>query len=385
MKVYNSEYGSTILSWCNNPEQSALAQAFNLAKHPFIDDPVCLMPDTHCGYGMPIGGVISVDGAVIPNAVGVDIGCGMLAVKTSLTEIDTEKLKSVMSIIRGAVPVGFSHHQKPHEDKMPDTVFEETPIVKREYDSATHQVGTLGGGNHFIELQSGSDGHIWFMLHSGSRNIGLKVAKHYNNLAVELNERWASEVDAKDELAFLPIDTPEADKYIAEMKYCLAFALSNRTFMSEMIEKAMHDVTGCSFDPAINIHHNYAAIENHRGKNRWVHRKGATSARLGEIGIIPGSQGTSSYIVEGLGNDKSYRSCSHGAGRKMGRKEAVRTLSMEDEVRAMNERGILHSVRTSDDLDEAPGSYKDIDVVMAEQTDLVKILVKLSPLGCIKG
>jgi tRNA-splicing ligase RtcB len=385
VKVYNSEYGSTILSWCNNPEQSALAQAFNLAKHPFIDDPVCLMPDTHCGYGMPIGGVISVDGAVIPNAVGVDIGCGMLAVKTSLTEIDTEKLKSVMSIIRGAVPVGFSHHQKPHEDKMPDTVFEETPIVKREYDSATHQVGTLGGGNHFIELQSGSDGHIWFMLHSGSRNIGLKVAKHYNNLAVELNERWASEVDAKDELAFLPIDTPEADKYIAEMKYCLAFALSNRTFMSEMIEKAMHDVTGCSFDPAINIHHNYAAIENHRGKNRWVHRKGATSARLGEIGIIPGSQGTSSYIVEGLGNDKSYRSCSHGAGRKMGRKEAVRTLSMEDEVRAMNERGILHSVRTSDDLDEAPGSYKDIDVVMAEQTDLVKILVKLSPLGCIKG
>jgi len=243
----------------------------------------------------------------------------------------------------------------------------------------------LGGGNHFIEIQKGSDGHIWIMIHSGSRNLGFKVANHYNKLAVELNEKWHSSVPKSWELAFLPVDSEEGQAYIKEMQYCVDFALANRELMMGRVKLEFVDQYGpqVDFEPMINIAHNYASLENHLGQNVWVHRKGATKATEGLVGIIPGSQGTKSYIVEGLGNPESFMSCSHGAGRKMGRRQAKENLDLKKEQEKL--KGIIHSVRSANDLDEAPGSYKNIETVMENQKDLVKILVTLKPLAVIKS
>jgi tRNA-splicing ligase RtcB len=381
MKYINSEK-VIIKSWCNNPAEGAIKQAKNLANLPFIFKQVCLMPDTHEGYGMPIGGVIATDNVIIPNAVGVDIGCGMLAVQTSLEDIDTETLKSIVSDIREAVPVGFDHHKEKQDISfMPDKI--DCPVNKLEWESAQYQVGTLGSGNHFIEIQKGDDGYIWYMVHSGSRNVGLKVATHYNNVARELNDKWRSPVGKSVDLAFLPMDEEQAKLYITEMNWCLDFALRNRQLMSKNIAKAFKNHTSATFEPSINIAHNYARLENHFGKDVMVHRKGATSARDGEIGIIPGSQGTTSYIVRGKGNPESFQSCSHGAGRQLGRRQAKKKLVLDDEIAKLD--GVIHSIYSVKDLDEAPGAYKDIDVVMEEQKDLVDILIKLTPLAVIKG
>lgn len=375
--------------WLNDVDENALAQARNLANLPFIFKHVALMPDCHSGYGMPIGGVIATKGAIIPNAVGVDIGCGMCAVKTSLNEINTDVLKKVMSGIRELVPLGFDHHQDAQEESLMPLLGKvpENGVVHRQYTAARKQIGTLGGGNHFIEIQKGSDNHVWIMIHSGSRNIGLKVAEHYNKLAIRLNEQWHSSVDKKQDLAFLPIETQEAKDYFSEMQYCVDFALANRMLMMERIKSAFYSVIGKDFSALefINIAHNYARWESHFGTNVIVHRKGATSAREGEIGIIPGSQGTKSYIVRGKGNAGSFQSCSHGAGRLMGRKQAQRELVLDEEIEKLNRKGIVHAIRNTSDLDEAPGAYKNIDVVMENQADLVEVLVELSPLGVIKG
>jgi tRNA-splicing ligase RtcB len=375
--------------WLNDVDENALAQARNLANLPFIFKHVALMPDCHSGYGMPIGGVIATKGVIVPNAVGVDIGCGMCAVKTSLNEINTDVLKKVMSGIRELVPLGFDHHQDAQEESlMPlSGKVPERGVVHRQYTAARKQIGTLGGGNHFIEIQKGSDNHVWIMIHSGSRNIRLKVAEHYNKLAIRLNAQWHSSVDKKQDLAFLPIETQEAKDYFSEMQYCVDFALANRMLMMERIKSAFYSVIGRDFSALefINIAHNYARWESHFGTNVIVHRKGATSAREGEIGIIPGSQGTKSYIVMGKGNAESFQSCSHGAGRLMGRKQAQRELVLDEEIEKLNRKGIVHAIRNTSDLDEAPGAYKNIDVVMENQADLVEVLVELSPLGVIKG
>lgn len=394
MKYHNRE-GLIIKSWCENPEDGAIEQAYNLARLPFAFRWICLMPDTHQGYGMPIGGVMACDGVVVPNAVGVDIGCGMCAIKTSLAGIDIDKLKKILEEIRKRIPVGFNKHNKiqpefyDFEDNLSDGPILE--ICIREWENAGKSLGTLGGGNHFIEIQRGDNGYIWIMIHSGSRNLGKQVADFYNKKAIETNEKYFSRVPKEWQLAFLPIDSEDGQAYLKEMQYCVDFAFANRLLMINVIEDIFREVfcridgDGIGFDAPINIAHNYARLENHFGKNVWVHRKGATSARLGEIGIIPGSQGTSSYIVEGLGNLESFMSCSHGAGRKMGRKEAERTLNLEDEQKLLDDKGILHSVRGVHDLDEASGAYKPIEVVMNEQKDLVKIVTKLSPLAVIKG
>ena len=373
--------------WTDFVEDSAKEQIRNLANLPFAFRHIAIMPDVHRGYGMPIGGVLATNGAVIPNAVGVDIGCGMCAIKTSLENIDTDTLKEIMGKIRKVVPVGFAHHnEKQDEGLMPVMLFDNMTVVKREYNSALKQVGTLGGGNHFIEIQKGSDGFIWIMIHSGSRNLGYKVAEYYNNVAIKLNELWHSSVDKKQELAFLPIETEEAHEYLDEMKYCVDFALANRQLMMQNIQCCFDDTIQTFFsEPMINIAHNYARFENHFGKNVIIHRKGATSAKENEIGIIPGSQGTSSYIVSGLGNQESFTSCSHGAGRAMGRKQAQRELNLENEIEKLNSQNIIHSIRNVKDLDEASGAYKDISKVMDNQKDLVKIIVELRPLGVIKG
>ena len=384
-----------IKSWCDNPEDGCIEQAKNLANLPFLYKHVALMSDCHQGYGMPIGGVIAAIGVIIPFAVGVDIGCGMCAVKTNLTvsEFSVEKIKAVMGEIRKAVPVGFNRHEDPcKEEEMPiGWAGTNIPIVSSQYASARKQLGTLGGGNHFIEIQKGSNSpfglvdSIWIMIHSGSRNLGKQVADHYNKIAKELNARWYTKVDPKADLAFLPFETPEAKAYFAEMNYCLAFSRANRAKMLDAIKGCFNSIIPTEFAETLDIQHNYAAWENHFDKNVIIHRKGATMARAGQMGIIPGSQGTSSYIVEGLGNPDSFMSCSHGAGRKMGRKQAERTLILEDEVKLMNDKGIIHAIRGRGDLDEAAGAYKDIQVVMAEQADLVKIVTRLEPMGVIKG
>jgi tRNA-splicing ligase RtcB (3'-phosphate/5'-hydroxy nucleic acid ligase) len=387
IKVITSEK-KPIKLWLTEIEDTALAQAKNLANLPFTFKHISLMPDAHEGYGMPIGGVLATEKVIVPNAVGVDIGCGMLAVKTNLSEIDTKTLKQILSGIRKRVPLGFNHHKKKQDmSLMPSTEnIPEHGIVFRQFESAMKQIGTLGGGNHFIEIQKGSDGLIWIMIHSGSRNIGLKVAEHYNKIAKKLNECWFSQVPPKADLAFLPIETKEADDYMSEMRYCVDFALANRKLMLQNTQEVMLEILPLiTFGETINIAHNYACWENHFGKNVIVHRKGATSAKSGETGIIPGSQGTKSYIVEGLGNPESFMSCSHGAGRTMGRNQARRQLNLKEQIELLDKKGIIHSIRHQKDLDEAPAAYKNISEVMENQNDLVNILVELSPLAVIKG
>ena len=345
------------------------------------------MPDTHEGYGMPIGGVAALNEAICPNMVGVDIGCGMLAVKTNLKDISKDQVKKVMGKIRDRIPVGFNHHKEPQiNDIFNNDLWNKTTVCKEQFQSAQYQLGTLGGGNHFIEIQKDEDDCVWFMIHSGSRNLGKRVADYYNKKAVELCTNWKQFDIVKQELAVLPIDTPEAKCYISEMNLCLEFAYANRMLMADSIIKSFIEIFPLfETKGLINIHHNYATIEHHYNKDVWVHRKGATLARKGTMGIIPGSQGTCSYIVEGLGNESSLCSCSHGAGRKMSRMKAKQVLTVEEEAKRLNDLGIVHSIRNIDDLDEAPSAYKDIDVVMEEQKDLVKILDKLSPLGVVKG
>lgn len=378
-----------IKSWCMNPEGGAIEQAGNLTRLPFVHKHVALMPDTHQGFGMPIGGVLATKGVIIPNAVGVDIGCGMCAMESNITQFDRPLLEAVIKEIRYEVPVGFGKHITPKAiEKLPVS---DNPNAYYEQflEPSLFQIGTLGGGNHFIELQKNPLGNLCVMIHSGSRNIGKQVADHFNKLAIELNERWHSKVPTDWELAFLPIDSQEGQDYIENMNYCVEFALANRIEMMNACKQAIFKVfkpnQQVEFSNFVNIPHNYARLENHYGENVWVHRKGATSARLGEVGIIPGSQGTKSYIVQGKGNKESFESCSHGAGRTMGRKQAQRTLDLAKEQAALDAKGVIHAVRGKDDLDEAPSSYKDIDVVMEEQKDLVKILVELQPLGVIKG
>jgi tRNA-splicing ligase RtcB len=379
-----------IKMWLDNAEEGSLAQARNLANLPFAFRHVCLMPDTHQGYGMPIGGVLAADNVIVPNAVGVDIGCGMCAAKTNVqaASLERKQITSIMAGIREQVPLGFDHHKERQDETLMPQGFavDSMHIVKQQYFAAMKQVGTLGGGNHFIELQCCNDGWLWIMIHSGSRNIGLKVAEYYNKKAKKLNELYYSSISPKADLAFLPFETDEAHQYYEEMKYCIAFAFANRSLMMRRIQEVASAVLPTvAYEPTINIAHNYAAWEKHFDQKVIVHRKGATSAKLGEVGIIPGSQGTKSYIVEGLGNPDSFTSCSHGAGRLMSRTAAIKNLNLDEEKRKLDEQGILHSIRGKSDLEEAASAYKDIAQVMAFQADLVKIKVELSPLAVIKG
>ena len=372
--------------WLEEIEEGALLQAKNLANLPFAFKHIAIMPDSHVGYGMPIGSILATNNVVVPNAVGVDIGCGMCAQKTALTDIELQDLKKILGIIRKTIPVGFNHHDEMQDESLMPDGHEKLFIVNNQYKSARKQIGTLGGGNHFIEIQKGSDGHIWIMIHSGSRNLGYKVAKHYNKLAQNLNERWFSVVDKSKELAFLPIETEEAKNYFDEMTYCIDFALANRKLMMKRVLEAIAEVCG-EFEtaPLINKSHNFAAWENHFGKNVIVHRKGATRAFEGELGMIPGSQGTKSYIVRGKGNPASFKSCSHGAGRKLGRKQAIRELDLKEEIARLEKQNILHSIRHKSDLEEATSAYKNIDEVMDNQKDLIDIVVELQPLAVLKG
>jgi tRNA-splicing ligase RtcB len=379
-----------IKMWLNDIEPEALQQAKNLANLPFAFKHIAIMPDSHSGYGMPIGGVLATKGVIVPNAVGVDIGCGMLAIKTGIKDIEKGELESIVAKIKDEIPVGYKHRSKVDLDLMPNSPLEHSAfplIVEQEFESARTQLGTLGGGNHFIELQRDLQGELWIMMHSGSRNLGKKVADYYNTIAKKLNATWCSSIPQNFDLAFLPVDSDEGHSYINEMNYCISFAKRNRAYMGDIISNIVSDTLGINEDGFMryDISHNYARMENHFGQNVMVHRKGAISAKSGERGIIPGSQGTKSYITLGLGNEDSFTSCSHGAGRALGRKKAIATLDLREQINLMDSRGVIHSIKDAKDLDEAPGAYKNIDEVMKNQNDLVEIITELSPIAVIKG
>ena len=377
--------------WANSVDAKAMQQIENLTTLPFLFHHLAIMPDVHAGMGMPIGGVLACKDVVIPNAVGVDIGCGMCAVKSNykVTDISQDVLrKKIMNGIRQRIPLGMAHHTQPQpETCLPNGhEVERMEVVKRRQSAIVYEVGTLGGGNHFIELQKDEEGNLWVMLHSGSRNLGKLVCEHYNKLAQQLNARWHTVVDEKLRLPFLPVGSVEFKNYWAEMQYCTDFALCNRSLMMQRIQEVITDaLPGIAFEPMINIAHNYAAWESHYGQNVIVHRKGATLAREGMVGIIPGSQGTASYIVEGLGNAASFNSCSHGAGRVLSRTAAIASLDLQAEVAQLEAKGIVHAIRSQDDMQEATGAYKDIEEVIANQTDLIKVKTKLLPIAVIKG
>lgn len=383
--------GTPVKMWANMCDATAWQQISNLCSLPFVFRHLALMPDLHGGKGMPIGTVLATKDVVIPNAVGVDIGCGMCAVKTyiKVETIEQEVLrKQIMRGIRKQIPLGMEHHKEAQEEKyMPaNHDVDSMTIVKRQYVSATKQVGTLGGGNHFIELQSDDEGWLWIMIHSGSRNLGKQVCDYYSRVAMILNERYFSSVKPELNLPFLPLKTKEFNEYWSEMQYCIDFGLCNRKLIMQRIEEVISDaIPNVEFEPMINIAHNYAAWETHFDEACIVHRKGATSAKMGEIGIIPGSQGTSSYIVEGLGNPLSFMSCSHGAGRVMSRTEAGKSLNLAEEIQKLDEKGIVHAIRCQEDLEEASSAYKNIEEVIGQETDLVKIRTHLFPIAVIKG
>lgn len=370
--------------WLDNLEEGALQQAKNLANLDIAYKHIAIMPDSHQGYGMPIGGILASKEAIIPNAVGVDIGCGMCSLRTNLEGIDLDDLKKIMGRIRETIPVGFKHHNEKQDEKWMPPLEENLPIVSKEFERGKYQVGTLGGGNHFVEIQRGSDGYIWIMVHSGSRNIGYTVANYYHKKAVEETKKRGNNIP-KD-LSYFLKGTDEYDSYFNEMNYCINFALQNRKLMMERVKDAFEEIIPTvEFSNFINKPHNFAAWETHYGEKLMVHRKGATRAEKGEWGMIPGSQGTSSYLVKGKGNPLSFNSCSHGAGRVMSRAEARRSLDLKKEVSHLKNMGVLHALRHKKDLDEAPSSYKDIKEVMALQKDLVDIKIELTPLAVIKG
>ncbi|HLR34666.1 MAG TPA: RtcB family protein [Tissierellales bacterium] len=380
MKVFNIG-NIPIKSWATEVEEAALKQAENLSNLPFAYKHIALMADVHVGFGMPIGGVLASDGMIIPNAVGVDIGCGIMAVKTDIKEISKKQIKKIVYKAHENIPLGFKHHKKEVEWEG----FQKAPkyeVVQKELKAATKQLGTLGSGNHFMSMEKGSDGHIWLMIHSGSRNFGYKIANYYNKVANKINKKTKL-IPKKYDLAGLSIDSKEGREYYDAMNYSLKFAEANREKLFEQFyEIFAKETKSKDILKTVSIHHNYASIEEHFGKEVIVHRKGAIRAEKGELGIIPGSMGTPSYIVEGLGNKESFKTCSHGAGRVMSRRKANKVITEEIANKAME--GIIFK-GWKKDYSEAPMAYKDIEEVLENQSDLVKPLVKLRPLGVIKG
>jgi len=391
MTVINTEK-VPIFMYCENAEEGAIQQAKDVANHPAVFRHVAIMPDTHQGYGMPIGGVCALENAISPNMVGVDIACGMLAFKTDLNVNDftpeelQEFLITTMRYVRKNIPMGFKHQPSGETcKKQAEELLSKFKNLSNNIneDTVAGQLGTLGGGNHFVEIQKDEGGNIWCMIHSGSRNIGKKTCDKYNKIALALNEKYHSPIPNKH-LAFLPADSEEGQAYINHMNFCMDFSYENRRIMMDRVVGGIQLTLGKHIwveDP-INIHHNYASLEHHFGRDVWVHRKGATLAREKTVGIIPGSMGTSSYIVQGKGNEQSFCSCSHGAGRTMSRTKAKETLSLDKFGEIMKDV-VFHCDK--EHLDESPMAYKNIDEVMEQQKELITIKTKLTPLAVEKG
>lgn len=403
-QVITEEGARPIKIWTDDIEAAALTQLKNLSRLPFIaKNGVAAMPDVHAGKGSTVGTVIATAKAIIPAAVGVDIGCGMNAVRLSLKASDLpENLKVIRSQIERDIPLGAGgRHQK--DDRIQSNVSRLPPIsgvAHRAIDigvfggdvngwdkarlKAGVQLGTLGSGNHFIELCIDENQDVWIMLHSGSRGIGNMIGSYFIEEAQKLMDRWFIDLPDRD-LAYLPEGTKEFEEYVEALAWAQEYAFRNREVMMEKVILALRRHIPVDFtitQEAINCHHNYATRENHHGQNLWVTRKGAIRARTGDLGIIPGSMGQRSYIVRGKGNTESYCSCSHGAGRKMSRAQAKRTFTVDD-LKAQTAG--VECLKTEAVLDEIPGAYKDIDVVMSNQQDLVEVVHVLKQVLCVKG
>ncbi len=407
--LYNENTEFPVKIWLENMEQleeNCLEQAYHLSQLPFIHKWVCLMPDTHAGKGMPIGGVIAAKDVIIPNAVGVDIGCGMDYIPTNIRLEDIQKIQTgngsiiqaVIGNIMRTIPLNTERYKKPQESKVLDRAkqefgyYENNPELVPLIEDGYFQVGSLGGGNHFIELQEDQDGMLCIMIHSGSRHLGKAICDYFHETAGELNREWYSQVKEEYRLAFLPVHSEEGQQYIRWMNLAMDYAFENRARMlektcaivKEVIEK--HTELKVEFGEEINCHHNYAALEHHYEADVWVHRKGATRVREGELAVIPGAMGSYSYVVEGKGNPQSFCSSSHGAGRSYSRSGAMKTFSVEKVMVDLKEQGIILGKRKKTDVpEECRFAYKDIDEVMMQQADLVTPVRKLKTVGVVKG
>lgn len=393
-----------IKSWTRSVpfDENAKAQLSNMAQMPFIHKWIAVMPDVHVGKGATIGSVIPTIGAVIPAAVGVDLGCGMMAVKTSLTATQLpDSLAALRSLIEKRVPHGRAKQLRSTRDpgswaNVPDDVAnawqllhegfnqlcEKHPFLKNT--NNINHLGTLGTGNHFIEICLDEADAVWVMLHSGSRGVGNRIGTHFIEQAKKDMERWFIQLPDKD-LAYLPEGSDHFHHYVSAVAWAQDFARINREVMMARTLQAMREVIDIPFEShveAVNCHHNYISREHHYGKDVWVTRKGAVSARKGEMGIIPGSMGARSFIVRGLGNEDSFCSCSHGAGRVMSRTEAKRRVSMDEHLSAT---AGVECRKDEDVIDETPSAYKPIEKVMDAQSDLVEIVHTLKQVLCVKG
>lgn len=402
-EVYTQSNALPVKAWTKGVpfEDEARKQVMNVASLPFIHKWVAIMPDVHCGKGATIGSVIPTDKAIIPAAVGVDIGCGMMAVKTSLNANDLpDNLGHIRAAIEKAVPHGRSDNGGRNDrgawGKIPrrvevawSSLADEFAVISGKHPKvsrANHMshLGTLGTGNHFIEVCLDENDDVWFMLHSGSRGIGNRIGSYFIELAKADMRTWHINLPDKD-LAYLPEGTDHFKDYVQALDWAQRFAMLNRQVMMAHVVDAVREVIPKAFEAhveAVNCHHNYVERENHYGKNVWVTRKGAVRAREGELGIIPGSMGARSYIVRGKGNAESFCSCSHGAGRVMSRSEARRRFSIDDHVAAT--KGV-ECRKDMDVIDETPAAYKDIDAVMNAQRDLVEVVHTLHQVVCVKG
>lgn len=392
--IETPETGVPIRSWLPREEieKGAWEQLVNVSNHPEIGSHVAVMPDCHVGYGVPIGCVAPTIGSVIPNAVGVDIGCGLHAIQTGIAydreRMDQRFWREWASHVAREVPTGFASHKAPQKLGPLDRKLRATDLQRLLKEKAAFQLGTLGGGNHFLEAQVDEVGEIWLMVHSGSRNTGLRIANHYNGLAVDLTTRRRLVV-GKD-LASLPLDHEWGQDYLHDMQWATDFALANRKEMGQKLlrwlwrtmEAHRMPVTHDAPLQVINIHHNFARLEEHGGQQVMVHRKGATSAAKGEMGVIPGSMGTPSFIVRGLGNPDSFESCSHGAGRVMGRNVARKSITAKAFAESL--AGTFSKASMSY-VDEAPLAYKNVEMVVDRQRDLVEVVHTLRPLMTVKG
>lgn len=397
--VIQDEGSVPVKIWTKDIEPEALSQLKNLSRLPFIaKQGVACMPDVHAGIGSTVGTVIATDKAIIPAAVGVDIGCGMVATRLSLKASQLpDSLARIRSEIERVVPMGTGGEHKAHRDLMAHanaySLFAGVPEAvskvfkddkQKAIAKAAPQLGTLGSGNHFIEICIDENQDVWVMLHSGSRGIGNMIGTYYINQGKELMEQFHITLPDGD-LAYLPQGTELFDDYVDAVSWAQNYALENRRVMLEAVLDVLRREIPTPFgitEEAINCHHNYVVQENHFGKNLWITRKGAIKAGVGDLGIIPGSMGQRSYIVRGKGNKEAYCSCSHGAGRKMSRKKARSTFTLAD--LAAQTAGV--ECRKDDAvLDEIPGSYKDIDVVMENQKSLVEVVHTLKQVMCCKG
>lgn len=391
MRVIKTENRGLIKHWTNGVDfaKNAVAQCSKIADLPFIHKHVAVMPDVHLGKGATVGSVIATKDAIIPAAVGVDIGCGMQAVRTDLkAEELPDNLAPLRSSIEELIPHGrgkFSAENVPHLSELRWAEFASayTSLGIETRTNPLYQLGTLGGGNHFVEVCIDLEGFVWVMLHSGSRGIGNMIGRHYIEKAKEDMRRFFINLPDED-LAYIPEGSELFSKYVMALKWAQSYAGANREIMMSRALGALGQKTRI-FDVqghAISCHHNYVAKENHFNANVWVTRKGAVRAREGDLGIIPGSMGARSFIVRGLGNRDSFCSCSHGAGRVMSRTQAKNQVNMKTHLAA------IEGVECRKDegvLDETPSAYKDIDAVLAAQSDLVSIEHELKQVLCVKG